>query len=347
MGRTQAHERRHDVASAGVLHALRHPLRLGGLLHDLQLVPEPLHGGASDVDRTLQRVLGASPEVPGHGGQEPLAGYPRVVAHVHQQEPAGPEGYLHIAPVEAGLAEQGRLLVAEGGGDGDLRADDVGVRDAEDMARRARLREHPARDAQDVQEVVVPAQVGYVEHHCTGGVGIVCGVHPPSGEVPYDPGLHSPEEDAAVLGALPGPGDVLQHPPQLGPGEVGVYLQPGLRQDGLPQSAVPQLLAERVGPAVLPHDGVAHRDPRPGVPHHGGLPLIGDAHGNTLVGIDPGLGQAVCDGLPAQPPDLRRVVLHHAGPRIDLPQVPLGHRQDLAAVPEQHAAHAGGPGIHR
>ena len=165
------------------------------------------------------------------------------------------------------------------------------------------------------------------------------------GEAPHQPRLHGPEEDVATLRPVPGAGHVLENPSQLGPGEVGVHLEPRLGQNGLPETAIPELLTEGMGPAVLPHDRVAQRLPRARVPDDGGLPLVGYAHGDALTGIYARPRQAVAYDAHAGIPDLGRIVLHHPRTRVDLPQGPLGHREDLSPTAEQHAADARCPGV--
>ena len=62
------------------------------------------------------------------GRQEPVVGLDGLVARVHQVEGTGAVGVLRVAFVEAGLPEQGGLLVTERPGDGDLLAEEaVGV----------------------------------------------------------------------------------------------------------------------------------------------------------------------------------------------------------------------------
>ena len=213
------------------------------------------------------------------------------------------------------------------------------------MSWRERLRQHAFGDAQDVQELPVPSEVCYVEHHRAGRVGVVRGMGRPARQVPYEPRLDGAEQDASCLGTLSGPWDAVEYPAQLGPREVRVYLPPRLGEDRSAESAVAELLAELMGPAVLPHDGVAQRPACDRIPHDSGLPLVRDPHGHAFGGIDPRPRQAVADGLPAELPYLVCIVLHHARTRIDLPEVPLGDGEYLPAVTEQHAADAGGPRV--
>jgi hypothetical protein len=67
-GRTQARERRHNVDAARVLDALCHPLGLGGILDNAQLVAKPLDEGARHKDRALERVF--RPLDLGRGGND-------------------------------------------------------------------------------------------------------------------------------------------------------------------------------------------------------------------------------------------------------------------------------------
>jgi hypothetical protein len=123
--------------------------------------------------------------------------------------------------------------------------------------------------------------------------------------------------------------DVLEEPAHLRRGEVGRDRQPGARADLAGPSALDRLLAHVRGARVLPHDRIVRGTPGDGVPRDDRLALVGDpdredAHGRRGAHR---LGAHLADALE----DLRRVVLDPAGPREDLPVLPVRGR-DRSAV---------------
>ncbi len=95
---------------------------LGGIVDDAEPVAQPLDGGAGDEGRPLERVghrgpRAASPacvaQVPGAADGQALGRGRALGAGVGQHEAAGAVGDLDHAGVEAGLAEQRGLLVAQ------------------------------------------------------------------------------------------------------------------------------------------------------------------------------------------------------------------------------------------
>ncbi len=110
--RAEADERRHQVDAAGIGHRLHQPLDVGRGGDGAQPVAQPLHGRAGDEHRPFERVGGAAAEPPGDRGQQALGRGHRPLAGVEQHEAAGAVGVLGGARLEAGLAEERRLLVA-------------------------------------------------------------------------------------------------------------------------------------------------------------------------------------------------------------------------------------------
>ena len=133
---------------------------------------------------------------------------------------------------------------------------------------------------------------------------------------------------------------MIQKPADLAGGEVGVDEQARLLRDDLPQAPGLQLIAEGGRPAALPDDGVVDGLPGPPVPEDGGLPLIGDADGRHLPGVD------VAGDLRQSPalrgPDLHGVVLHPARLGVDLAEGILGPGGDFPRLVEEDGPGAGG-----
>ena len=97
-------------------------LGLARLGDDPERVAEPLHGGAGG--RRPRRVVDLAAQAPGDRRQQALAGVRRLGARVEQDEAAGPVGVLGLPGALAGLAEQGRLLIAGDSRDRNVAAED-------------------------------------------------------------------------------------------------------------------------------------------------------------------------------------------------------------------------------
>ena len=159
MRREEAGERRYEVAAAVVLDLGGELVDLRCAADDVEVVAQPLHEGAGDRDRALQRVhrLVLADAVPEGGEQAALAGY-RGVAGVEQQERSGAVGALGLSGIEAGLAEQCGGLVAERAGDG--YPAEVAARLAVDERRRQDLRQDRPGYPERVQQRRLPVQCG-------------------------------------------------------------------------------------------------------------------------------------------------------------------------------------------
>ena len=93
--------------------------------------------------------------------------------------------------------------------------------------------------------------------------------------------------------------------------------------------------------AVLPDDGAVQRLPGGAVEGHQGLALVRDAEGGDGV---LGLGEAGTDLGQRGPhgvPDLGRIVLHPAGAREVLGQLPVGHVGHRSPLVDHEGTHAG------
>ena len=299
IGGTKSGEGGHHHHAAAVGDGGRQHVDLRGGGDDPQLVAEPLDGAAAVENAALQRVGGFAVHLPRHGGEQPGAGAHGLVAYVHQGEAAGAVGVFGFAGGEAGLSEQGGLLVAGGSAHGHARQSfqtgDAGLHRAVDHAVGHGRGEHGGGDAENAAELLVPAEAVDVEEHGAAGVGVVGDVD--AGETPDEPAFHRAEEDLAPLGAAADAGDVVQDPADLAAGEIGVDQQAGGGADALLQTPVLQLLAQLRRPAALPDDGVIDGLARGLVPEDGGLPLVGHADAGNSPCREP------CHGLRRGRPD--------------------------------------------
>ena len=178
--------------------------------------------------------------------------------------------------------------------------------------------------------------------HGAGGVGVVRDVG--AGQLPDEPRFHRAEQQVPPVRLFPGAGDVVQHPADLGGGEVGVDQQARGGLDALLQPPALQLLAELRRPAALPDDGVVYRPAGGLVPEDGSLPLVGDADAGHLP-LQPGCGLGSRTAL--RLPDLHGVMLYPAGLGIELAEGKLGLGHNVAPAVKHDGPGAGGPLVQR
>ena len=264
----------------------------------------------------------------------------RRVAGVHQHEAAGAIGILDHAAAVAGLAEGGGLLVAGDARDRDRTAEPGGVGDADLAAAGHDFGQHRGRDAEQVQQFVVPAQAVDIEEHGAGGVAGVGDVAP--AQFIGEPAVDGAEGQFAALGAHAGARDVGEQPFELGRGKIGVEFEAGLALDegGVPGGA--QCVAAFGGAAVLPDDGVTQWLAAAAVPHHRRFALVGDADGGDFAGAGAALLQHFARAGELGVPDVERIVLDPAGLGKMLGIFLLGERHDLALAVEQDGTRTGG-----
>ncbi len=264
------------------------------------------------------------------GGHRPRAG-------VQQEEVAGAVGVLGLPGGEADLSDGGGVLVAEVRGQRDLavqRPGDGGRAVAGRVGRRPDRREYRPRDAEELQQLVVPVEGVQVHQHGAAGVGDVRHVQPaarPAGEVPQQPAVHGAEDGLAPFGRGADPVDVVENPRDLARGEVGRRWQAGPAPDHLAAAVALQRGHDPVGAGVLPDDRVVVWPAGARVPHDRGLALVGDAERGQVRGAEAGVGQGRRDDGGRALPDLHRVVLDPARARQDLGVFELA-AGDLAAI---------------
>jgi hypothetical protein len=162
-----------------------------------------------------------------------------------------------------------------------------------------------------------------------------------AGEVPEEPAIGGAEHGVTVLGVGADPVDMLEDPLDLAAGEIGRRQKPGLVPDDLAPAVAVQGGRQLIGPGVLPHDGVVVRTPRPPVPDHGRLPLVGYPEGHEVRRQEPPRVHGRLDRRRRPLPDLDGVVLDPARPGHDLTVLELMTGHLAAVVVEDHATGAG------
>ncbi len=343
VGGAHAGEGRDEIDAAVVLDRRCQGLDLGGTPDDAQAVAEPLDDGTAHEDGSFQGIIDLVPDLPGDGSEEVVAREDGLLARVHQEEAAGAVGVLHGAGFGAHLAEEGGLLVAGNAADGHFMGEDGGLGDPVYLGTRADLRHHGRRDIQEFQQFLVPFQRIDVEQHRPGGVGDVGHMDLAACKLPHEPAVHGAEAELAGFGLFPRTGDVVQDPADLGAGKIWVDEQPRALPDQRLQPLGGQGGAEVRRAAALPDDGVAHGPARAPLPDEGGLPLVGDADARNVSRRKAGLGIGLPQGLKLGLQDAHGVVLHPAGPGVDLGQGMLRQGGDAAEAVEYDGSGAGGP----
>ena len=161
--RAEADEGRHEINLLGRIGLLRERVDLGRLTDEMQAVAQPLHRGAGNEDRALQRIGAPSGKLIGDGGEQAVARAHRLGAGVEQGKAAGAVSRLDHARRKTCLPDGGSLLIAGDARDRDRAAEQFGHAVAEFSGGILHLRQHRARHAQYLQEIVVPLPAVDVE----------------------------------------------------------------------------------------------------------------------------------------------------------------------------------------
>ena len=314
-----------------------------------EAVAQPLDQRAGDRDRALEHVgrLVVAELVADRGQQ--AVGADDLLAGVDEQERAGAVGVLGVAGLEAGLAEQRRLLVAE----------DARQRAAADRAVPRRPRSARSRTRSPAASRGTPIEVerGLVAQSSVSRsissvrLALVTSVTwmPPSlppvrfhsTQVSMVPNSSSP------FSALARAVDVVEDPRDLGGRRSRWRAGPVTSRRRSTPSVAGELADEPAGARVLPHDRVVDRLAGLAVPDDRGLALVGDADRLDVAGLGVGVGHRAVDDLARAAPDLGRVVLDPAGLRVDLLVLALIDVGDAAVLVEEDEARAGGALVDR
>ena len=108
----QAGERRHKVHSAVVGHALGQALDLRSRFNQAKLITKPLYHCSGREHASLEGVFHFAADLPGDSREQPIFGWHRLVAGMHQQKTPGSVSALGHATAMTALAKQGRLLIS-------------------------------------------------------------------------------------------------------------------------------------------------------------------------------------------------------------------------------------------
>ncbi len=264
---------------------------------------------------------------------------------VRMNEP-GAVGALGVADVEAGLAEQRRLLVARDAGHRQLEVEEgPRVGDGELAPARHQLGQRVPRDAEQGAELVAPVAGGEVEEQGARGVGDVGDVLQAARHPRHEVGVDRADGVAPGLDEGPRVRLVLGEPGELRAREVRVEPEAGELGDALLVAGVAQPRADVGRPAVLPDDRAARGAEGLAVPEDDGLALVGDADAPQLAAVD--LRQRLPRGLERRLPDLLGRVLDPAGPGEVLGELLVAPGDDLAGRRDDDRGDARGAGVDR
>ena len=351
--RAQPGERRHQVDIAGVVDLLRQRLHFFGRSNQPQAVAQPLHGGAGNKNRALERVAGASctwrcrRAAPGDGGQQlVLAGDGRA-AGVHQHETTGAIGVLRHAGCKTGLPEGGGLLIACHTGNRQRSSKQLGQGRIDQAAGRHHLRQQRRWNFKQCQQLRVPLQGMDIEQQGARRIAGIRHMASAAGQVPHQPTVDGAKRQLAALGAGACARHVVQQPLQLGAGEIRIENQPGLALNDCRVTLGAQDITPGCGAPVLPDDRIGQRLPGLAIPQHGGFALVCDTHSAHLGGADTGVLERGTRHGQLRAPDFSGIVLDPARLRKDLAKFLLRHSRTVAAVVEQDGAGAGGALVKR
>ena len=116
VGRPQAGKGGHQHHALAAVHLLCQRLDFMAVAYKVKVVAQPLHNGAGHKHAAFQRVLGGlAALLPRHGAEQLVLAVDDFAAGIHQHKAAGAIGVFGHARMHTAMAEQRRLLVADGG----------------------------------------------------------------------------------------------------------------------------------------------------------------------------------------------------------------------------------------
>ena len=170
------------------------------------------------------------------------------------------------------------------------------------------------------------------------GVAHVGDVRLAAREFPRQPGVDGAEGEPSFRRRLPRAVHMIENPLELRAGEIGVEDETGLLLNHRRMAQLLQRVAMLRRAAVLPHDGAVDGPAGRAIPHHGRLALVGDADGGDLVELNSSMSHGLGDHARLGGPDFLGVVLHPAGLRIKLCELPLRDCADGPGVIKEDGA---------
>ena len=308
----------------------------------LDTVTQPLHRRARDEDTALHRVGDLAIKAIADRGQQTVLRTHRLIASVLDHETASTVGALDHARLEAGLADQGRLLVTGHAQHRNAGAEQHAVGVTELGGTIEHLGQQAGRDLEQLEQLFVPLLGMDVEHQRARGVAGVGAVHLAIGQTPQQEAVDGTEAQLTALGPLTSARHVMQNPAQLGGGEIRIDQQAGLGRDLRLVALLLESGAIVGGTPILPDDSRMDRRTTDGIPHQGGFALVGDADGGNRLRLQAAAGDGIAANLERGGPYLLTVVLDPAILREVLLELLLGTCNRQALGTEDDGAGAGG-----
>ncbi len=278
-----------------------------------RLVTQPLHGGAGNEDRAFERIGRHAIEAIGNGRQQPVCRGDPVGAGIEKRKAAGAIGRFHHARFEAGVTDNGSLLITGDAEDRNFRAQKRLVRYAEIGSAIKHLRQHGAGNVEDGQQFVIPGIVLDIVDQRSRGIGSVGHMAATAGEAIDQETVDRAEADFALHGFFAKAADAVEKPFQLRAGKVGVEQQTSLFGKERLQSPSFQILANWCSTAILPDNGPMHGLACITVPQHGRFALVGDADRLDIGSGDTGIGKRQPNCFKHAFPDILGIVFDPAG----------------------------------
>lgn len=337
-----------DKDDAGIVLDLAGELaNLLGRVDELDVVTQPLDGGAGHGNGTFQSVHGrVVAKLEADCGQQAVLGDDGLGAGVVEQEATGAVCVLGLTGREAELADEGSRLVTEAARDGDA-GEGTSTDASVDLRGGDNLGEDDLLDAKELDELVVVLEGLDVHQHGSGGIGGIGDVSAAvetTEQVPEEPGVDGAESQVALLVDLSDLLVVVEHPSELDSSKVCGNGQAAEFLDSVGAGLGLELGHGLGGSGVGPDNGVGQRLTSLLVPDTGGFSLVGDTNGLDLLGLDAEALDFLADIVEAflgRLEQLAGVVLNPAGALVNLSELLLLDGDNLTLGVEEDEAGGG------
>jgi hypothetical protein len=162
-----------------------------------------------------------------------------------------------------------------------------------------------------------------------------------TGKPPDLPGIDVAEDRLASLGGGAHTIDIFQDPFNLRTREVGRQGQTHLGSEAILSAILAQHVTDILRARILPDDGIEIRLTGLGIPHDGGLALVGDTHRGNITGLGAYLLHRCLDHVLCASPNLHRIMFDPTGLGVDLLVLHLVNADHPTTVIENHTSGTG------
>ena len=175
-------------------------------------VSKPLYGSSCHGCVPFKPVDGFSLHAPCDDGVQTISGNGKFGPDVHIQKGSRPVGAFDGPRFKTTLGKKCRVLVRNGGSNGDFGTEKGWIGHTEITGVIPYLGKNRQGDTQEIQPLAIPLIIDEVVGTGNRGIGCGYGMHFATGQFVNQPGIDGAESQFSCLRALPGFGHMIHDP---------------------------------------------------------------------------------------------------------------------------------------